>query len=208
MSQFFRLLTKTLSVRPYEVELLASRRPTVPLAWLLLCAGLLALGGAASAGWPAWQQHAALAAEVASLDQRLAGLGVATAQGSTPARSGATKAGEIAAQTEAATILVELNRPWHDLFDQIEAADQAQGAAVHLLQFNVEPPFTSLQMIVEARDLGELVRFSQRLSGGRPIESMTMTHHEGRDALGAHVVTATLQGHLVGAGVPPGGTAP
>jgi hypothetical protein len=104
--------------------------------------------------------------------------------------------------------MAELHRPWHELFEQIEAADEAQAPAVHLLQLSVAPPFTNVQVIVEARDLGDLVRFSQRLSGGKPIENMTMTHHEGRDALGAHVVTATLQGHLLGGGTQPGGAAP
>ena len=198
MSQFLSFLTKTLDVRPYEVELLGSRHRTIPLAWLLMGMGLLALAGAGIIAWPAWQQRAALSDEAASLDRRLAGLGGASSQGSTAARGGTAKAGEAAALAEAGTIVADLHHPWHELFEQIEAADEAQAPAVHLLQLSVEPPFTSLQMIVEARDLGDLVRFSQKLSGGSPIDSITMTHHEGRDALGAHVVTATLQGHLLG----------
>jgi hypothetical protein len=208
MSQFLSFLTKTLDVRPYEVELLSSRRRTIPLAWVLLGFGLLALAGVAGAGWPAWQQRAALSTAAATLEQRLAGLGMATAQGGNVARSSAGKADEAAALTEAGTVMAELHRPWHELFEQIEAADEAQAPAVHLLQLSVAPPFTNVQVIVEARDLGDLVRFSQRLSGGKPIENMTMTHHEGRDALGAHVVTATLQGHLLGGGTQPGGAAP
>jgi len=199
------LLSKSLDLRPYEVELLGHGRRVITLSWVLLGAGALAVAAAAAACLPAWQQRQALGEQVAALDERLVRLGGGSVQ-TGPSRPGAGKAGPALALAEAETVDAELHRPWHELFEQIEAADSAEATAVHLLQFSVESPFTNLQLVVEGRDLGELVRFSQRLSGGNPISSMTMTHHEGRDALGAHVITATLQGRLLAtAGAATGG---
>jgi len=197
MSQLSNVLSRLLDLRPHEVELLGARPGVTPLAWLLLGAGVLALAGASLACWPAWQQRAALSSEALVLDQRLAGLGMAPSQGGPGAGKTAANPAAAAALAEAGTLREEIHRPWHELFEQIEAADTAESGAVHILQFSVEPPFTTLQLVVEGRDLGELVRFSQRLAGATPISSMTLTHHEGREALGAHVITATLQGRLV-----------
>jgi hypothetical protein len=100
---------------------------------------------------------------------------------------------------------VELHRPWHALFDALEAADTD---GVNLVQLNIEPRFATLQLVAESRDLDKLVRYSQRLAGSGPIRTMTMTHHEWRDALGAHVVSAAMQGELAGASAGPAGAAP
>ena len=84
---------------------------------------------------------------------------------------------------------------------------------MHLIQLGVEPRFTKVQLVVEGRTLDTLVRFSQRLTnegplGAGPIRTMTMTHDEWRDALGAHVVSASMQGELSASGAAPAGATP
>jgi hypothetical protein len=189
-------------LRPYEVELLRPARPVAPLAWLLLGAGVLALGGAVLACEPAWTQHSLLAADQA----RLAGaLERADGAGAASHAHAAGRSGDRDSQAEAGLLVAEARRPWHQLFDELEAAQRSDGAGVHLVQLGVDPRFASLQLVAEGRDLGALVRFSQQLAGNGPIRSMALTHHEWRDALGAHVVTASLQGELEGATAPSDG---
>jgi Tfp pilus assembly protein PilN len=209
------LLTPLLRVRPFEVELLRPGWRVVPLAWGLLALGALALAGAAWLCKPAWERQSELAAQRASLEQSLANVGAGTATGAR------RQAGKAEVVDEAAEIVAELHRPWSALFDQLEAATTP---GVNLMQLSVEPHFATLQLVAESRDLDKLVRFSQRLAAGGagsggtklgsnsspsgssgataptpgPIRSMNMTHHEWRDALGAHVVSAAMSGELAG----------
>ncbi|SPE23219.1 hypothetical protein SBBP1_210013 [Burkholderiales bacterium] len=193
------ILTKLLRVRPHEVELLRPARGVAPLAWLLLAGGAVALSAGALACRPGWHRQANLAQQRITVEAALARLGAApVAPGDGVGRRGATRKGETEALLEADAIVRELDRPWHDLFDQLEAATASGATGVHLVQLAVEPKFTALQLVAEGRDLDKLVRFSQRLTGGAPIRTMTMTHHEWRDALGAHVVSATMRGDLSG----------
>jgi len=181
------ILTKLVGVRRYEVELLRSTRSVTPLAWALFTCGLLALCAVvAFACKPAWERQAHLAQQRAQLQNELARLGVAT-----PVSGSISHERESA--EEAAALVDEIRRPWHELFDQIE---HAQTQDVHLIQLSVEPHFTSLQLVAEGRDLDKIVRFAQRLAGTGPVRTMAMTHQEWRDALGAHVVSASMQGEL------------
>ena len=196
MPEFPPLLTRLLRLRPYEVELLRPRQRVAPLSWLLLAAGALALAAAAVVCLPVWSSRGTLAADAARLQAEVDHL----ASSGTGLRSRAgTKAGDREALSEAAVIVAEARRPWHGLFDQLEAAQRSGHTGVHLVQLGVDPRFASLQLVAEGRDLGELVRFSQQLAGNGPVRTMSLTHHEWRDALGAHVVTASLQGELDGA---------
>ena len=189
MSDFPSTLAKLLRLRPYAVELLHPRREIPLLSWLLLAAGVIVAGSAVLGCQPAWNQRAELLA-----DQEKLQAAYDRAHDAGKPRV-ATRSGDRDGAAEAALVVAEVHRPWHQLFDQIEAA-QRSGGGVHLLQLSVDPRFTSLQVVAEGRDLGGLVRFSGQMVGNGPIRSMELTHHEWRDTLGAHVVTASLQGEL------------
>lgn len=197
MSKFSTLLTRALRVRPYEVELLRPRQAVAPLSWVLLAAGCAALAGAALLVRPLMAEHDAHVAQQARLQAALDKL-LQGPPGGQRALSGA-KGGERDALAEASLIVEEARRPWHELFDQLEAAERTEGSGVHLVQLNVEPSFASVQLVAEGKDLDKLVRFAQRLAGNGPVKSMALTHHEWHDTLGAHVVTASLRGELDGA---------
>jgi hypothetical protein len=185
--------TRLLRLRPYEIELLWPGAPVPPLGWLLFGLGMLL---AALAAWriqPLLAQRAELAQQHATLELALDKAGAGTPRGGASQRRGA--AGDIAPESQA--MLDELRRPWHAFFDQIESAALADGGNLHVVQLSIDPRFSTLQVTAEARDLGRIVRFSRRLTGGVPIRSLTLTHYEWRDALGGHVVSASLQGELV-----------
>jgi len=175
-----------LRLRPYEVELLRPARRASPLAWILFFAGAFALTAAALACKPAWDRQTQLAQQRDAIERELARFGVG-------ARAEATGTKELANKDEANALIAQLRRPWHELLDQIEAADDKD---VHLIQLNIDPRFATLQLVAEARDLDKLVRLTQRLSGAGPVRTMTMTHHEWHDGLGAHVVRASMEGEL------------
>ncbi|HXY21480.1 MAG TPA: hypothetical protein VEI29_02260 [Burkholderiaceae bacterium] len=187
MSSWRQAFIKLLHVRPYEVELLRPARRVSPLAWIFFVAGGFALIAAALACKPAWDRQTQLAQHRAEIESELARFGLGA-----PAAASGTK--EQTNKDEANALIAELRRPWHELFDQIEAANNKD---VHLVQLNIEPRFSTLQLVAEARDLDKLVRFTQRLSGTGPVRTMTMTHHEWHDGLGAHVVRASMEGELV-----------
>lgn len=179
---------RLLRLRPYEVELLQRRTVVPPLGWILFGAGLLL---AALALWrlqPLLAQRARLAQERTALELALARAGV-------PARRTAPATDHGAADGQA--VLEELHRPWHDLFDQLESAALADGGQLHVVQLAIDPRFSTVQVVAEARDLGRIIHFARRLSGGAPIRALALTHYEWRDALGGHVVSASLQGELV-----------
>lgn len=190
MPDFSPILTRLLRLRPYAVELLHPRQDIPLLSWVLLAAGVLTLGGAVLTCQPAWSERTALVARQENLRAAF------DRAGETNKPRTAARAGERDGPAEAALISAELRRPWHQLFDQIESAQRGDGTGVHLLQIAVDPRFTNLQMVAEGRDLGGLVRFSGQMVGNGPIRVMELTHHEWRDTLGAHVVTASLQGEL------------
>jgi hypothetical protein len=187
-----RTLTKLLRLRPYEVELLRSERRVAPVSWLLLASGMIALAGAALAARPGWEQHRDLEQQRAAADAALERLGADSGRAGSAAHSRAP-AGAKSDLEDAGAIVAELHRPWHAFFDQLEAADEA---AVHVQQLSVGSRFASVQLVAEGRELDRLVRYSQRLPGAGPIRSMTITHHEWRDAMGTRVVSASLQGEL------------
>lgn len=186
MPSWRNALIQLLRVRPYEVELLRPVRRVSPLAWILFGAGALALAAAALACKPAWDRQAQLAQRRAEIENELARFGIGVSKAAFSSKEQANK-------DEANALIAELRRPWHELFNQIEAADNKE---VHLVQLDIEPRFATLQLVAEARDLDRLVRFTQRLAGAGPVRKMTMTHHEWHDVLGAHVVRASMEGEL------------
>ena len=192
MPSLRRILTRLLRVRPYEVELLRSARRTTPFSWSLLAAGLLGLLLAVLVWKPAWDRKTALAQDLTRLHEELAHLGF------TPPASAGAVTGRVTAG-EAAVLADELRRPWHELFDQIENTETQD---VHIVSLGVEAHFSTLQLVVEGRNLAKLVKFAQQLGGDGPIRTMALTHQEWRDALGAHVVSASMQGDLVSAKLP------
>jgi hypothetical protein len=206
MSDLSGLVPNLLRLRPYEVDLLRSGRKPPPLAWLLLIAGSVSLIGAALACAPGWTRKAELAQQRTKIETALARLGAVPSvpAGGASGRHTSARNAASAGLVEAVAVLTDLRRPWHELFDRLEAAENKD---VHVLQLSVEPRFATVQLIAEGRDLDKLVRFSQRLAGGGPIRAVTITHYEWRDALGAHVVSAAMQGELAGALASAGGTA-
>ena len=213
MKNLSTLLKSLLRVRPYEVELLRPSGQVPPLSWIFLALGVCALAGAALVCAPAWSRHGEIAQQRLATESALAAL-----QADSASRAGAkqhTSASRAVATedlAEAEGIVAELHRPWHNLFDQLESAQAAEGAGVHLQQLAVDPRFVTVQLVAEGRDLDKIVRFSQRLSSqepdGGPVRSMNMTHHEWRDTLGAHVVSVALQGDLRTALPPASGSNP
>ncbi len=213
MKDISALLKSLLRIRPYEVELLRPSGQVPALSWIFLTLGLGALAGAALACAPAWSRHGEIAQQRLATENALAAL-----QADPASRAGArrqTSTGRSAATedvAEAEGIVAELHRPWHNLFDQLESAQAAEGAGVHLQQLAVDSRFATLQLVAEGRDLDKIVRFSQRLSSqerdGGPVRSMNMTHHEWRDTLGAHVVSVALLGDLPTAPLPASGGNP
>jgi hypothetical protein len=201
MSTLPRMIARMLQLRPYEVELLRPARAVAPLSWALIGLGLLSLAWAVLACQPAWERRGQLAAEETRLQATLAGLAPQAAAGGTmgsraASQRSAGKAREHDALSEGENIVAETRRPWHALFNQLEAAVEADGADVHIVQLNVDPRFATVQLVAEGRDLDKLVRFGERVAGNGPISSLTMTHHEWRDALGAHVAYASMHGEL------------
>jgi hypothetical protein len=182
---------RLLGLRPAHIELQTSRAVIAPLGWATLACGLFALAAAA----------ASLPPELARRERELALLERAQARldAGTPAATGAARTGNAArdALEEGRALRSELRRPWHALFEQLEAAAAADGAAVHLVQLSVDPHFSGLQLVAEGRDLGHLMRFAQRVAGGAPLHSLALTHYEWRDAPGARVISASFQGELV-----------
>jgi hypothetical protein len=202
-------LKQLLRVRPTEVELLRPRAGVPPLSALLLAASAVAVLGAAMVCRPAWERSAELAADEARLQSAVDRLGADSPAGRSRT-SAAGKSAQADALAEAELVVAESHRPWHALFDQLEAAQKSEGAGVHLVQLAIDPRFATVQLVAEGRDLGKLVRFAQQLPGTGPIRTMSLSHHEWRDTLGAHVVTASLQGELDSSGpaVEPPGVAP
>ncbi len=181
------LLVPLLRIRPHEIELIRPVRRVTPLAWMLFAVGATALAASVWICQPGWERQRDLAEQRQDLERSLERVG---------AGAGSSRAGVKGdRQDEAQAIVVQLHRPWHELFDALESADTA---GVNIVQLSVDPRFVTLQLVAESRDLDKLVRFSQKLAGAGPIRTMTMTHHEWRDALGAHVVSAAMQGELAG----------
>ena len=167
---------------------------------MLLVSGVLALAAAAAACQPQWARHRELESRRLQAEAALDRLGSATDTANRG--SGATDKAHQELLAETLGLVHELRRPWSGLFNQLESAQAGDTGAVHLTQLNVESRFSTLQLVAEGRDLDKLVRFAQRMStpdstaGSGPILSLAMTHHEWRDTLGAHVVSASMQGLL------------
>jgi len=187
-----RALRWLLQLRPHEVELLRPARSAPPLSWFLLAAGLVALATALLWLQPGLARRSKLVESKSQLEAALERMGPRPASGGAP--SPHTGRSELLLETQ--EVRGELRRPWHEFFDQLETAAAADGSAVHVVQLSVEPRFATVQLVAEARGLDKLVRFSQRLSAAAPIRAMSLTNYEWRDALGGHVVSATMQGEL------------
>lgn len=181
-------LARLLGVGGHDIELLDRPAPMAPLSLALFALGVLAAAAAAWAVLPSWHAHAELLAERTRLESA-----IERVAGGAPASAGSARMAHERLD-EAHALVGELHRPWHALLDQLETA---QGKDVHLISLQVESHFDNLQLVVEARDIDAIVRFAQRVGAlDGPIRGMELTHHEWHDALGAHVVLATMQGPL------------
>jgi hypothetical protein len=186
-----RLLARLLAVRSAEVELLRSPARIPAFSWALLGLGLLAAALAALLVVPQLQRAQAARIELAQRETHAeAKAGSPSGHGS-GSRGGADR--EITAQATA--VARDLHRPWRELFDRLEASQQAD---VHLLSINVDPGFGTVQIAAESREIEALLRYGQRLASAAPVHAVDMTHYEWRDASGVRVVSATLVAHLQG----------
>jgi len=203
------LIGRLLQLRPYEVDLLRERRRTPLFSWALCAAGIAALGGAILVTAPLLERQSRLQQELAGVEAELGKAQASITSSKTGLRKGtATRSAEATVANDAAAIQTELRRPWSGLFDQLGAGLAQEGNTVHIVQLGVDARFETLQLVAEGRELDKLVRFAQHVSGTGPIRSLTMTHHEWRDALGAHVVSATLIGQLTAEPLAPGSVTP
>ena len=188
-----------LPVRPVTIELLRPRRPVPPASWLLLAAGIAMFAGSAALLAPSLEERMRLGEQRASLEHRLDAL-----QGAGPSlplvrRSAAL---ERDLQSQAQSVVLELHRPWHRLFDHLEGT---MTPGVNIVQLDVESRFEEIQLVAESRDFPDLVRYTQRLASAPPVHSVGMTHHEWRDAAGSRVVDATMVARIDAGGEPRSG---
>jgi len=146
---------------------------------------------------PELERRAAQQRELDTLQAELVRLGSEAITGRSSGRKAATQRGaEQSESAEALLLQAEIHRPWHELFGQLASTLSAEGDGVHIVQLGIDARFETLQLVAEGRELDKLVRFAQHLSGKGPIRSMTMTHHEWRDTMGAHVVSASMIGQI------------
>jgi hypothetical protein len=174
--------------RRFDVDFAPRARFSVrltPLSALLLGAGLIAVASASAAVAPEWERLQALRAMLARTQN--AATGAAHAGGTSG--TGKARPAETAAFNEAQRIASDLHRPWPALFDAMEAATDGK---VRVTQISVDPRFSRLQIQVEAKGLGEVVRYAQKLAAsGTPVAGAQLLSHEWNNGP-VHVVAARV----------------
>jgi len=139
---------------------------------LLLLAGASTLALACFASLPHLRTLQTLESERASLERTAAR--TAGARSRAPAQG--TGPGEGARLAEAQRLATDLYHPWPALFDAIERLGDGR---VHITLLGVDAGFSHAQLQVEARSLGDVVRYAQRLAeAGVPIIGAQLLSHE------------------------------
>jgi hypothetical protein len=171
--------------RRFQVDFAQARPPVAPLAWILLAVGTITLAAALAGFAPRWIEHERLARERSQLQARLDRVpGVARPSARAPDAIGLV---------QARGVLDQLDRPWPALLDQFESIDAPD---VHLVQFVVDARFQTVQLLAEAAQLEQVLRYSKQLAGRGPVRSVRLTHHEWRAAPGGRIVVADLSANL------------
>jgi len=148
-----------------RLDLDFQRRPEPgPVAWGLLALSLLTLGGLV---WSHDQLRRETAAvrTTASTMQRSATAGPLAAGREPPA----------AEMTAARQALDQIGLPWDDVFSALESAADKD---VALLAVNPDPRKRQLRLAGEARSLGAMLAYLQRLEQASHLRDVALTDHE------------------------------
>lgn len=160
---------------PFDIDFAARGIARVRLsvaALTVFAAGIVSVAGAAAVLAPRFAQHRWLQSATAAIDGSLA----EARRARLPARDDKAKPADMAALAEARRIATDLHRPWGALFDVVESVSSGR---VHVTQIGVDAQFHGIQIQVEARALGDVVRYAQSLAAaGAPIAGAQLASHE------------------------------
>jgi hypothetical protein len=172
----------------FDVDFGRDRMRTPLAAWALAVGALLAC--VATAAWlePAWRLHGRLAMQQAEAVR----LSHDTGLHGPAARASAALARDAEAGTQASVLMRDLQVPWAQLFDRLEAS---QIPKVHLVSVQIGHGFSGLQILAEAASLDDLLAYTKQLPGG-PIAAARLTHHEWQDEGGPRYLLASIQADL------------
>jgi hypothetical protein len=173
----------------FDVDFARDRARTPLAAWALAAGAVLV--GCAMAAWlePAWRLHAALVQQQAEATQLVQ---AAADQGVRAARAGNAPGHDAEANAQANALMRDLQLPWLQLLDHLEAS---QVPKVHLVSLEVGRGFSGLQILAEAASLDDLLTYTKRLPGG-PIAAARLTHHEWQGETGPRFLLASIQADL------------
>lgn len=178
---------------PFDLDF--SRRPPTPKhGWALATAGVISIAAAIAWALPDWQKRSELGA-TRSRNQ----VALANTQPPQPAAQTARRSSSSAtarsrdSQVEARQLALELSKPWSQLFGALESSSNDQ---VRIVQVDVDSRFRQLHIHAEAKSLGELIRYAERLASVAPISAAHLAHHEWKTSGTVRVVTARLIAQL------------
>lgn len=165
----------------------AQRRARAPrLSWLLLVAGVAAGTIAAIEAQRGLEALRALQAQAGQVAQRIERV---RAAGRPAQRSAADRVADSALRGDAERIERDLNRRWSQVLDALEADGSPE---VKLVQLSFDEQFKRAQVQIEAKTLGDVFRYTQRLAAAEQIGAVTLVQHEWRDAPGLRVISARI----------------
>lgn len=167
----------------FGVDLLRSNQPP-RASWALLGLGL---GLLAVAGWnllAGFEARQTLVSAQSRVDSALAETAV-----SARAPASTTKSAAGGERRDAQRIARELHRPWATVLDGLEVRATP---AVRLVQMNVDPRFTQLQLQAEAKSLADVLQYAQRIAEIKAFQSVQLVHHEWKAAPSGRLLSARL----------------
>jgi hypothetical protein len=176
-------------MRALRLDFLQLDAPRARLGMALLIAGV---AGDALAGW----RHQTVAAELASLDSRLADV-KQLARRELPRVGGTTGDPKIVGQevARANAVLASLTVPWDALFGELEAA-----ATDHIALLAIQPDGSGKQVRIggEARRFEDLLTYIARLEDTAGFANVFLTAHELKTGGKDRAVTFALIADWVG----------
>lgn len=148
------------------------RRPPPPRAagWLLLLAGIAAVGAAA---WAGRQIDAETAVHEAAVRDIVRGLPEALRDRPAPAAGAKERAGALADMHRVQARID--NRPWQVLFATLESLASAD---VALLSLTPDARKRQLRIAAEARDLGAMLAYHRKLEDTPALRDVSLVTHE------------------------------
>lgn len=189
-------LTHRQSRGRFDVDFAHARPPVPAHGWALAAAGVFSIAAAIAWTLPDWQQRTELGAARSRIETALA-----STQPVQPAAQAAQKVRGAQAstsrsrdtQTEAQLLTLELSKPWGALFGALESSSNNR---VRIVQVDVDNRFRQLQIHAEAKSLGELIRYADRLASSAPVSSARLAHHEWKASGGVRIVSARVVAQL------------